>query len=87
MKVYTTEKIVVEKSILNKTICDICKKEINKGTHYELTKGHHDFNSEYESLKSMDICSNKCLEKVINQYTLQNSNTKFISIECKSFRL
>ena len=82
MKLYEDREFWVKEKFLGRTVCDICKKEIHKTAHYEVTTGHHDWgNDSIESINNSDICSDDCLKVVFGVYLEGTSDSKYINIE------
>ena len=82
MKLYTEKQVLIKKYVLEKIKCDICKKDIEDETYYEVTTSHNEWgNDSWESLHTADICSDKCLSKMFNEYLELNSDTKKIEVE------
>ena len=82
MKLYTEKQVLIKKYVLEKIKCDICKKDIEDETYYEVTTSHNDWgNDSWESLHTADICSDECLSKMFNEYLELNSDTKKIEVE------
>ena len=82
MKKYIEKEIIKNEEILDKIICDVCKKEINSKYYYEVTTSHGDWgNDSWESLHIYDICSDECLSNMFDEYLEFKSNTKKLEIE------
>ena len=82
MKLYTEKQVLIKKYVLEKIKCDICKKDIEDETYYEVTTSHNDWgNDRWESLHTADICSDECLSNMFDEYLEFKSNTKKLEIE------
>lgn len=56
----TKERKVVERTLIEKRYCDICRKEIT---------GHYDWgNDSCASIENLDVCSVECLNTVFDNY-------------------
>lgn len=84
------EKIVERKEIKTGRLilCDICKRKIFDSRdritakssidvgYWEAVTGHNDWGSDsFESIKTHDICSTKCLDKLVEAYELVSKNS------------
>lgn len=77
------EKMIKTKIVVDrKVMCDVCNKEIEGENYYEVTTGHEDWgNDSIESVENFDICSNECLDVKIEEFSKEESKTKYIKIE------
>jgi hypothetical protein len=80
LREYETKK--VEKKVLSKVTCDVCKKEIKKGEeYYNVTTHHNDWgNDSVDSFKDFDICSDDCLKVKFVEFVKAQEETKHIDI-------
>ena len=79
MKKYIEKEIIKKEKILDKIICDCCDLEIDiSNGYYEVTTGNK---GEEDSLLEEDICSDKCLKKIFDEFLKYNSRNKWIGIE------
>lgn len=79
---------VTEKVCVGETMtCDVCKKEILKGSDYwAVTTGHNDWGYDsIDSIEHFDVCSNVCLMISFSDYIDRSSegghNTEYITVE------
>lgn len=79
---------VIEKVCVGETMtCDVCKKEILKGSGYwNVTTGHNDWGRDsIDSIEHFDICSEICLMSKFSDYLDESGgddyNTEYIKIE------
>ena len=85
---YETKEHVVTERILVKCeiICDVCKKEIQRGAGYwEVATHHNDWGEDsWESYKNFDVCSVECLKSKFDEYCNESNsvyNTYQIEVE------
>lgn len=63
-------------------ICDQCNKEIYNSENgqdsyfFEVTKGHNDWgNDSVDSIENLEICSDECLYKALDEFLKENRNS------------
>ena len=82
---FVTERVLVKREI----VCDVCKKEIQRGAGYwEVTTYHNDWGEDsWESYKNFDVCSVECLKSKFEEYCNEsNSNYNTWQIEVEHTR-
>ena len=81
MKKYIEKEIIKNEKVLEKIICDCCNCEISANNgYYEVTTGNK---GEKDSVLKEDICSDKCLKEIFNEFLEYDSYNKWIGIEKK----
>ena len=81
MKKYIEKEIIKKEKILDKIICDCCDLEIDVSNgYYEVITGNK---GEQDSVLKEDICSDKCLKEIFDEFIEYNSYNKWIGIEKK----
>ena len=66
-----TEKVLVKET----RYCDVCKKEIESNSFWQLTTHHHDWgNDSIDSYEDFDVCSEECLRKKFDEYVKDSDN-------------
>ena len=81
MRTYINKEIIKKEKVLEKIICDCCDCEISTSDgYYEVITGNK---GEQDSVLKVDICSDKCLKKIFDEFIEYNSYNKWIGIEKK----